>query len=79
MVSVNAQEMRIDLLRTSRSAKAADRAAVLLLLDYQSQVGVQTTFDEYENGPLRPRGGMRSCVLRGFSSLWAFCMCMCFF
>lgn len=32
---------------------AADRAAALLLLDYQSKVGVQTTFEVYENGPLR--------------------------
>jgi hypothetical protein len=40
---------------------AADRAAVLLLLDYQSQVGVQTTFEVYENVP--SQGKRRYSVL----------------
>jgi hypothetical protein len=36
---------------------AADRAAVVLILVYQSQVDVQTTFGVYESGALSAGGG----------------------
>lgn len=43
---------------------AADRAAVFLLVFYQSQVGVQTTLKMYIIGPLRPGECVNSCTER---------------
>jgi hypothetical protein len=60
-------ELMAGFLRTSRSAMAADRAAVVLLCFYQSQVDVQTTFGVYENGALSAGGGWEARGLREFS------------